>query len=222
MSNVESKPWNWKALEKNKEKIWLDPCIESYYFVNRWKSQNKENFLDLGCGLGRHTIQFAKAGFKTSAFDLSEEAVKRTAEYAKKENLSIDTAIGDMLSLPYADESMDCIFCRNVISHTDTKGMLEIADEIKRILKKDGECYLTLGSKDSWGFKQDWPVVDENTKIRIEDGPENGIPHFFADYDLIKKIFKDFSIERIFQVENFHEKGDGVTGSYHYHVLIRK
>ena len=128
-----------------------------------------------------------------------------------------------MLCLPYETESIDCILCRNVISHTDTKGMIEIAKEIRRILKKDGECYLTLGSKDSWGFKQEsWPVVDENTKIRIEDGPENGIPHFFADYDLIKEIFREFSIERIFQVENFHERDDGVTGSFHYHVLIRK
>jgi len=222
MADVESKPWDWKQVQGEKEKIWLDPCIESYYFVNRWKKQDKKDFLDLGCGLGRHTIQFAKAGFNTKAFDLSEDAIRRTREYAKQENLNIDTKVGDMLNLPYEAESIDCIFCRNVISHTDTKGMREITKELRRVLRKDGECYMTLGSKDSWGFKQPWPIVDENTKIRIEDGPENGIPHFFADYDLIKEIFSEFSIERIFQVENFREMENGVTGSFHYHVLIRK
>lgn len=222
MSDVESKPWDWKQVKGESEKIWLEPSIDSYYLVDRWKRQNKTDFLDLGCGLGRHTIQFAKEGFNTFAFDLSEEALRRTKEYADQEKVIIDLRQGDMLNLPYESESMDCILCRNVISHTDTKGMREIMAEIMRVLKKDGECYFTLGSKDSWGFKQPWPVVDENTKIRIEDGPENGIPHFFADYDLIKDIFKEFSIERIFQVENFHEREDGVTGSFHYHVLIRK
>jgi hypothetical protein len=85
-------------------------------------------------------------------------------------------------------------------------------------LKKDGECYLTLGSKETWVFKQDWPIVDDNTKIRIEDGPENGIPHFYADYNLIKELFKQFEIIDISQIETFHND----NSSWHYHVLIKK
>ena len=73
---------------------------------------------------------------------------------------------------------------------------MEIIKEINRVLREDGECYLTLGSKSSPAFNnKDFPVVDENTKIRIEDGPENGIPHFYADYDLIQELFKDNIIE---------------------------
>ncbi len=126
-----------------------------------------------------------------------------------------------MLELPYEDNSFGCVYCRNVISHTDTKGMKQIVAELKRILKNDGECYLTLGSKQSWGYQQDWPVVDENTKIRVEDGPENGIPHFYADYDLVTELFKDFEIVKVFQVEDFVVR-ETTTSSYHYHVLIKK
>ena len=126
-----------------------------------------------------------------------------------------------MLDLPYGDNSFDCIYCRNVISHTDTAGMRKIVSELKRVLRKGGECYLTLGSKQTWGFQQDWPVVDENTKIRVEDGPENGIPHFYADYDLIIDLFRDFEIVKVFQVEEFIAK-ERIASSYHYHVLIRK
>lgn len=109
-----------------------------------------------------------------------------------------------------------------MISHTDTKGTKKIISELERVLRKDGECYLTLGSKESWGFKQDWPVVDENTKIRVEDGPENDIPHFYADYDLIFDLFKDFEIVKVFQVEDFVKKDRKTTSSFHYHVLIHK
>ena len=219
---VESKAWDWKIVKNKQEQTWLEPSVESYYLINRWQKQRKKDFLDLGCGLGRHTIQFAKAGFNTAGFDLSEESIRRTAEYAKAEKLNIALKVGDMLELPYPDASFDCILCRNVISHTDTAGMRQIVEELKRVLRPEGECYLTLGSKETWGFKQDWPVVDENTKIRIEDGPENGIPHFYADYDLIQELFKDFKIELVYQLEDFYEKGGKTLNSWHYHLLIKK
>ena len=219
---VESKAWDWKIVKDKQEQTWLEPSVESYYLINRWQKQRKKDFHDLGCGLGRHTIQFAKAGFNTAGFDLSEESIRRTAEYAKAEKLDITLKVGDMLELPYPDASFDCILCRNVISHTDTAGMRQIVEELKRVLRPEGECYLTLGSKETWGYKQDWPVVDENTKIRIEDGPENGIPHFYADYDLIQELFKDFKIELIYQLEDFYEKGGKTLNSWHYHLLIKK
>ena len=50
------------------------------------------------------------------------------------------------------DESIEAILCRNVISHTDTEGIKRIIKEIKRVLKINGECYLTLESKSTWGF----------------------------------------------------------------------
>ena len=219
---VESKAWDWKIVKNKQEQTWLEPSVESYYLIDRWQKQRKKDFLDLGCGLGRHTIQFAKAGFNTAGFDLSEESIRRTAKYAKAEKLDIALKVGDMLELPYPDASFDCILCRNVISHTDTAGMRQIVEELKRVLRPEGECYLTLGSKETWGFKQDWPVVDENTKIRIEDGPENGIPHFYADYDLIQELFKDFKIELVYQLEDFYEKNGKTLNSWHYHLLIKK
>ena len=218
---VESKAWNWGIVKGDNKKYWQEPAVESYYLLQRWLAQDKIDYLDLGCGLGRHTIQFAKAGFKTYAFDLSKESVDKTREYAKAEKVKVDLKVGDMLDLPYENDSFDCVYCRNVISHTDTNGMKQIVSELKRIMRKDAECYLTLGSKQTWGFKQDWPVVDKNTKIRIEDGPENGIPHFYADLALILEIFKDFEIVKVFQVEDYILKSKP-SSSFHYHVLIRK
>lgn len=215
---IKSKSWNWEIVKDSQEEYWKNPSEESYYLVNRWLSQNKKTFLDLGCGLGRHCILFGKNNFNIYAFDLSENAVEKTKNWMLEEGLKADYKIGDMLDLPYNNNTFDCILCRNVISHTDTEGMKKIIEELYRVLKTDGECYLTLGSKNTWGFKQDWPVVDENTKIRIEDGPENGIPHFYADYELIKELFKQFQIESITQVETFF----GDNSSWHYHVLIKK
>lgn len=219
---TESKAWDWTVVEGDHKAHWLEPAEESYCLISRWRKQGKKDFLDLGCGLGRHTIQFAQAGFKTSGFDLSEEAVARTDEFAKREGLEIELKQGDMLELPYEDASFDCILCRNVISHSDTAGVRKIADELYRVLRDGGECYFTLGSKQTWGWQQDWPMVDENTKIRQEDGPEDGIPHFYADYDLIFDIFAKFQILKVYQLEDFITKNGNTTSSWHYHVLVRK
>lgn len=220
---IESKGWNWKIVQDNQTEIWRQPSIESYYLLNRWSSQEKKEFLDLGCGLGRHSILFGKNNFNVSCFDISEEAIKRTSEWANKENLIFDYKIADMLNLPYKNEKFDCIYCRNVISHTDTEGMKQVIKELYRVMKKDGECYLTLGSKDTFGFKQEnWPLVDENTRLKMEEGPEYKVPHFYVDYNLAKKLFKDFEIITIYQVIDYHEENDKVFDSYHYHILIHK
>ena len=55
-----SKEWNW---ELNKQNVWLNPSVESYYYVNTWKEKGFKKILDLGCGLGRHSILFAKNNF---------------------------------------------------------------------------------------------------------------------------------------------------------------
>ena len=220
---VESKGWDWMIVKGDKASMWLEPSIESYYLLHRWKGQNKKSFLDLGCGLGRHSILFGKYDFKVSCFDISEEAISRTKEWAEKEKLEFDYKIGDMLNLPYDDESFDCILCRNVISHTDTNGMKQIVKELDRVMKKNGECYLTLGSKDTWGFKQtSWPLVDPNTRMKMEEGPEYNTPHFYVDYKLAKELFAKFEIINIRQEIDYYEKEDKVFDSYHYHLLIRK
>ena len=100
--------------------------------------------------------------------------------------------------------------------------MYKIADELKRVLKSDGECYLTLGSKETWGYKQNWPIVDENTKMRDEPGPEYMTPHFYADYDLIFKIFKDFEVVVVKHIGTYRTQNEHTYESYHWHILIRK
>ena len=220
---VESKGWKWEIVKNDENSVWKNPSVESYYLLNRWRTQNKIEFLDLGCGLGRHSVLFGKNEFNVHCFDISDEAIDRTKRWAESEDLTFEYEIGDMLKLPYRDESIDCILCRNVISHTDTKGVKQAIFEIYRVLKSGAECYLTLGSKETWGFKQkEWPSVDENTKICMEDGTEYKVPHFYADYNLVKILFEKFEIVSITHIEEFWEEKGVTNSSFHYHVLVKK
>lgn len=117
----------------------MQPSEESYFVAQKWKDKNVKKILDFGCGLGRHSIYFAKQGFQVSAFDLSEEATEHLKAWAEKENLSIDIINADMLKLPYDDNSFEAIFAYHVISHTDSIGVRKIINEISRVLKIGGE-----------------------------------------------------------------------------------
>lgn len=196
---VDSKGWEW---EKANQSPWLKPCEDSFFYANKWKEQGFKNVLDLGAGLGRHSIFFAKQGFNVSAIDISEYGMNNLKEWAEGEKLNIDIKVGDMNKLPYEDNTFDCLFAYHVISHTDTEGAKNILSEIKRILKPGGEIYTSMCSKDSWEYtKSGYPKLDNNTLIKKEDGPENDVPHFYADLDDILELFKDYEIEKIHHVD---------------------
>ncbi len=193
-------PFDWSAV-KNKD-MWLEPCEESLYYAEKWRREGRKSLLDLGCGLGRHSLLFAKYGFRVTAFDISDEALDVLRKYRKEQDADILCRKGDMHSLPFADCAFDCIFAMHSAGHCDTNGMKKIISEIKRVLKPDGTVYMTLCSKETATFLNgSLPRVDENTVIKTS-GPEQGVPHFFADKDDIKELFSDFELIKVRHIDD--------------------
>ncbi|MHB1000809.1 MAG: class I SAM-dependent methyltransferase [Armatimonadota bacterium] len=212
---VQSKEWNWSEVT---EDIWNEPSEDIYYYLDRWRRKGFNRFLDLGCGLGRHSILFAENGFEVYAFDLSQDGIDTLNRRASESGLIINTTLGDINSLPYEDESFDCLLAYHVISHTDTQGITGIANEIHRVLRKGGEFFITLCSKNSPSYcSKDYPRIDENTIIKTEE-PEVDVPHFYSNLDDVRRILRTFELIRIRQIEDIF--GDNST--WHYFVHGRK
>lgn len=149
-------------------------------------------------------------------------AVKGLKEWAEKENLRITSVLGDMMNLPFEDNTFDCLLAYHVISHTDTKGIIKVISEIKRVLKAGGEFYITFCSKNAWSYKDaGFPKLDENTIVKIEDGAENNVPHFFVDAEDIKDLLKEFKLVTVRQVQDVVLAGHDYV-SWHYFVLREK
>jgi ubiquinone/menaquinone biosynthesis C-methylase UbiE len=190
---VASKAWEWSNVSDER---WRIPSEESYYLRERWEKQGYKNFLDLGCGLGRHSILFAEAGFQVEAFDLSDDGIELLREKAHNLNLPVKISKGDMKELPYEDGIFDCLLAYNVIYHTDTDGIKKVIEEIERVLKPGGEFYLTFLSKNNNSYNDIAYRIDHNTVIKMEE-PEIGIPHFYTDLGGIKKLLRNFTIIKI-------------------------
>ena len=195
---VQSKGWDWENADHSH---WLKPSEESVYLAHKWRESNFHDILDLGTGLGRHAIYFAKQGFRVSALDISEYGVAHLQSWAENEGLAVDARVGDMLVLPYPDNAFDCVFAYHVISHTDTAGVRAIFTEIERVLRPQGEVFLTFCSKETTDFMEPGlPRPDANTVIRQSE-PENGVPHFFVDLQDLRGLFRSFDIEKARHLE---------------------
>lgn len=216
-----SKPWDWS---KNTDGIWLIPCMESAYLAERWRDFGFKRFLDLGCGLGRHTVYMAKKGFDVTAADLSDYGINHVIGWAQKENLNINTAVCDMTKLPFADNGFDCIMAYNVIYHTDTEGFLTALSEIQRALRPGGELFLTLISKNTYSFQnaRRYKRLDGNTLLRDEHETEKDVPHFYVDIADIKRLFSEWDFQAPPAEWCEYDTGKPESYSKHWTLLVRK
>ena len=191
---IKSKAWDWKVA---KAPWWKKPSPEVYPLIKRWQKQGLKKILDLGCGLGRHSILFAQKGFEVDAFDLSESGIEELKETIKKQKLPIRLKVGDMLSLPYKDNSFDCLLAYHVVYHTDEKGIEKTIKEIKRVLKPEGEFFLDFNSKNSSAFKDKRNKHVSGNVLFKTEGHETGIPHYYADKKDVKNLLEDFEIIKL-------------------------
>ncbi|MBE3092521.1 MAG: class I SAM-dependent methyltransferase [Actinobacteria bacterium] len=211
---IESKAWNW-----NDEicKYWKNVSDEFLPIALKWKEGNLNTVLDLGCGIGRNALYMARTGFNVHAFDLSKEGLSQLSKEAKLQNLNIQIKIGDMLNLPYSNNFFDCLLAFHSIYHTDYDGLKRVISEIYRVLKKNGEIYVTLNSKesDAWITFSD-KRINNYTLIKTEAG-EIDVPHTYLDYNDATGLLSNFKILKIQQIFDYHERKYA-----HFFILCRK
>ena len=100
--------------------------------------------LDAGCGGGRYTVAWTKAGAdRAVGIDISSSGVadaRRRVEAAEISNVSFD--LGSVLELPYEDSQFDVVFSNGVLHHsTDwVKGVHELV----RVVRPGGLGWLYL------------------------------------------------------------------------------
>lgn len=208
---VDSKEWDWANIKSGS---WLKPSEASFYYAEKWRAEGRRSLLDLGCGLGRHSIFFDAKGFKVTATDLSEYGIDHLRKWQKKNGTDFRTVVGDMKKLPFADNAFDCIYSYHVLSHTDTEGIKQVMSEVHRVLKPGGEIYFDLCAKNAWQFTQCiGDRIDENT-IRFVGGAEDGIPHFFADEELMRGLLGNFRVNVLQHIDTLATPLYNATGSH--------
>lgn len=105
--------------EVERRKYFVEPHIPQFAEFHRW--QNKR-VLEIGCGIGTDTMNFARQGASVTAIDLSAKSIeiasKRAGVYSLTDRITFFHGSAEQLDQIVPPEPFDLIYSFGVIHHT--------------------------------------------------------------------------------------------------------
>lgn len=191
----------------------VEPHPEVVGLVPELKDRGVRSVLDLGCGVGRHSLFLAEAGFEVQAMDGSETGLEVLRQNATARGLSLQLQQGNADSLPYSDASFDFVLSWDVIYHGNLGEVARFVTEIWRVLKPGGlfqGTMLPLRHK-NYGVGR---LVAPNTFVEKDE--DRGHPHFYCDAMTLVTLFSGFDLLKLGQ----HLKRK--PGSWHWNIIAER
>jgi SAM-dependent methyltransferase len=106
--------------------------------------------IDVGCGAGRHAFEAYRRGAEVVAFDRDASELRSVDSILRamgetgeaSATASAKVVVGDALSLPYADETFDCVIASEILEHVpqDNAAIAELI----RVLKVGGTLAVSV------------------------------------------------------------------------------
>lgn len=117
--------------------------VEKILKISGLENTKALNALEIGCGLGRMTHQFAERFDEVYALDVSTEMLAKAAGYWSHLS-NIDWLVGSGEDLKAVkDESVDCVFSFWVLQHIPNSDVvINYIRESERVMKKGGTAFL--------------------------------------------------------------------------------
>jgi len=177
----------------------LEPSSAAVKTLTNFKDKNIKKIVELGAGLGRDTIFFAKNSIHVTALDYSPAAIKIINKKALENKLSnsISAKIFDIRKkLPFEDNSVEACFSHMLYCMAlSTKELKYLNNEVCRILKPGGINIYTVRHTGDGDYKNGVHIGEDLYEN------EGFIVHFFSK-EKIKNLSNGFDI---LEIEKFEE-----------------
>lgn len=178
----------------------------------------------LDCGAGGKLPPlaiFKEHGYETYGIDISDGQLAFAHEFEKVNNLDLNITKGDMMDLPFKDESVNFVYSYNSIFHMSKKEIGEAIKEIHRVLPSQGLAFVNFPTVDDWratvGEK-----VREGEYLQEEHGQK--ILHSYFKTDEPEMYFEGFNViyKQIRIIEGFMANGTKIKRGFVDYILEKK
>ncbi|WFD45020.1 hypothetical protein MPSI1_003696 [Malassezia psittaci] len=127
--------------------------------------------LDVGSGAGTITCDFQKLVKKVTALELNQDALDVTMAEAKRRDVHLQGAIGDIHSLPFGDNSFDVVHAHQVLQHVGDP--VQALKEMWRVVKPGGIVAAQDSDFESYTWYPSDPMLDEWRNIYLQIARSN-------------------------------------------------
>lgn len=161
--------------------------------------------LDLGCGVGRHTVYLGIRGFRMAGLDISPTGVAQTQVACAERGISFDGHTGDMTRLPWGDDTFDAVLSTSTVCHHRTADIQKTLAEVWRVLKPGGLFLVDFLHKGTLSYREvvagTLTEIEPNTFIDESADPDLRddafIPHHFCDEAEVRDLLRAFEILKV-------------------------
>lgn len=135
--------------EVEARKYFVEPHIPLFAQFERWQGKK---VLEIGCGIGTDTMNFARAGAKVTAVDLSDESLqvarKRAEVFGLQDRITFIQANAERLSEYVPLDTYDLVYSFGVIHHTPQPE--NVIREIRKYMGPQSEFKMMVYNRYSW------------------------------------------------------------------------
>lgn len=194
---------------------WQDPDQFVNDCAGRLARQGRLRALDVGCGIGRHSLMLAGLGFDVVSIDGSEAGLASLRAAASAAGLAIDARQALMTALPFDGASFDYVLAFNVLYHGDGGVVRAAHEEICRVLRPGGTYQGTMLSTRHELYGQG-DEISAGTFV-IPGATDDKIhPHYYCDAAGLIAMIAPLQPLTLFDGEQKR------PGNWHWHVTAQK
>ena len=135
--------------EVEARKYLVEPHIPGFAEFERWKGKK---VLEIGCGIGTDTINFARGGAEVTAVDLTEKSLEvarqRAGVFGVEEHVRFVRSNAERLTEAVPVEPYDLVYSFGVIHHTPHPE--RVLEEIRRYVTPESTVKIMVYNLWSW------------------------------------------------------------------------
>jgi tellurite methyltransferase len=206
--------WDQWWGDAKKREYWsqADPAVSG--FIPALSARGAHKVLDVGAGIGRHSLAYARSGFEVLAVDASETGLDEVRRLGKSEGLEVEVRVALFTELPVDDASVDHVLAWNVLYHGDGDVTAASFRECRRVLRNDGTFQLTMLSKRNRAYGIGVEIRPDTFVDETSIGDKEH-PHFYADAAAASRMLAESGFE-VFSMQDVDQQP---PGGFHWSII---